>query len=210
MKLSFIVPKDQIKLLEDGVISNVKGTYHPHFEGWKFVPKDTVLEVSQVYIRNDGWFHSSLTFKPVSGPGFDLAINGDFEDKKRRLIENIRYYKEEIKKLDDHDADWSYTNGTWDNPKVVYKKGTFDEYVEWQNNIDRRSYYPSDHLNIVRGWGQHRDDVKKSIEKEEKYLSLLKPSKPSKAFQQVIRIPLEDVEKWEVEIIRHVKKEENK
>jgi len=49
MKLVFIEPKDKIELLEDGLISKFDRNF-----SFKKIPKGSLLEVSQVYIRNKG------------------------------------------------------------------------------------------------------------------------------------------------------------
>jgi hypothetical protein len=169
------------------------------------VPKDTVLEVSQVYIRNDGWFMSSLTFKPVSGPGFDLAIQGDYEDKKRCLTKCLEELKKQLQEgYIDQDADWYYTVEGFslfykkpENSKFIfYKKGSKDDYERWCN-------HPPKDVVVL---SCYKSDVEGMIQKQEKILLNMKPSKPNKNFQRVIRISLEDIEQWEVEIIKRAEK----
>src|SRR5690349_3321196 len=91
MKIVFVIPGTKIKLLEDTTTS-VPVSYRYDTTVDKYcLQKGDELKVSQVYIRKNGWFASSLTFKPVGGPIIDRIsknkINSDLEANKKLLLE---------------------------------------------------------------------------------------------------------------------------
>ena len=187
MKLKFVVPGEQLKMLEDVKFVDT---------GWNkmnidVIPKDTILQISQVYIRNkDGYYQSSLSFKFVSGPGYEKFLKSENDKKLAELQEDYSKLKEQFEDLEKHDADWEFTNHqSWDERKPTYHKGTIDDYRKFMDkHYGSFSYHKS----------TYEEMAKKALEKVNKF----KPKdKISSNFCRVFRVPLAEIEKWEVELL---------
>lgn len=187
MKLFFVVPGDQIKLLEEVKFIDA---------GWNkmdidVIPKDTVLQISQVYIRNKGWYESNLSFKFVSGPGYDLFLKSENDQALKGLVKRFDEFQAEIKDLEDHNADYRFEDHrcNWDKRVWEYKKGTVERYNKFLNS-HRGSYsYHKIHLQVMANKAENA----------------VKNFKPRKAipenFCPVFRVPLPEVEKWNIELL---------
>jgi hypothetical protein len=177
MKLSFIIPGDKIRLLED--VTFAKGnSYDPIFGQWESLSKGTVLQVSRVYIRKSGWFDSSLTFKIVEGPDVMRASLAKYDYLRSYYEELIKACKNILVDLDSHCADF-YVE-TWIDTKFVreYHTGSYEKFI---NTLRARN---------------HRSQLKETISRYQKIIDGLKSSKVS----EVIRILIKDIQNWEVEI----------
>ena len=187
MKLVFIEPKDKIELLEDGLISKFDRNF-----SFKKIPKGSLLEVSQVYIRNKGHYPSSITFKVISGPLVTKLV-ASIKSKKVIYLESyLQYLKEEISILESNNSNFSYAKN---NGKVYYASGSEDDWVTFHPVGTLWKSYHIDHL--------RRDYLRK----EKKIRTLKKNSSESKSktTNKVIRILISDIKKWNVKL----KKKEN-
>jgi len=198
MKLQFVLPGDQIKLLEDGKITIPERNtrYTPDFlEMWDRIEKDTVLEVNQVYIRKEsGWFGPSLTFKFISGHGYERYKEEYLLEQKKNIQNSIDGLYRQLNDLQDNNADWKVesewkmTETGWNPTKIQYIQGSKKDFENRRTGRDAR-------------YTMHKDWYLKEIKKEEK--RLLNAKVPmSKNFQRVIRVPLTDIQNWEVEIVK--------
>jgi len=183
MKLSFVVPGDKLRLLED--VTFTKGNkYDLIFGQWESLSKGTVLQVSQVYIRKSGWFDSSLTFKIVDGPDVKRASQAKYDYLRGYYERLVKDCNEVLNDLDNNNADfyvekWSGM-GLTTSLEREYHKGDYKKFI----NTPRAR--------------NHRDQIKETIYRHGKIIDKLKLSKVS----DVIRIPIKDIEKWEVEVER--------
>jgi hypothetical protein len=195
MRLFFVVPGDRVELLEDTKFVDT---------GWKVkmeaIPKGTILEVSQVYIRNHGYFQSSLTFKFSCGPGYDLFIQSENNRKLQALKDNHEHLLKEIKDLDDHDADYDYTQSPHSqNNQRLYKKGTFAEYEAFIEFRPSRGYI---------SYSYHKTQLQDLVEKAGHAVNTFKPkTEIPKNFRCVIRVPLAEIEKWEIRLLERIPKQ---
>jgi hypothetical protein len=192
MKLKFVVPGEQIKMLEDVKFVDT---------GWSkmdidTIPKDTVLQINQVYIRNNGYFQSSLTFKFISGLGFDKFLKFENDKKLKQLTDNYNNLQTQIDDLNKHDADWNY-NPPWSErkriplseSKPIYKKGTLEEYQKFLFDKEGAfSYHKSTYMGM--------------LEKAAIAIANFKPKTTISAhFCPVFRVPLAEIENWEIELL---------
>lgn len=185
MKLMFLVPNDEIKLLEHGVRTPTEQQFD-FLDRWSFIPKDTVLRVSQVYIRKSGWFDSSLTFKILSGPGFEKYKIEWRESLMKSTINRIDMFQKELNDLIEHDAFFYYTLKR-ENFKIKHycksiESGQPDGLMVKLHSMDRPWY--ENEINIL----------KINLEK-------IKTMQPGN-LTRVIRVLLTDIIKWDVEIIK--------
>jgi hypothetical protein len=204
MRIFFVVPGDRVELLEDTKFVDT---------GWsevkmETIPKGTVLEVSQVYIRNHGYFLSSLTFKFSGGPGYDLFIQSENNRKLQALKDTHEHLLKEIKDLDDHDADFHYIEHTsggrridtpYRPPETLYKKGTFAEYEAFIEFRPSRGYI---------SYSYHKTQLQDLVEKAGHAVNTFKPkTEIPKNFCRVIRVPLAEIEKWEIKLLHRIPKQ---
>lgn len=182
MKLIFIKPKDKIELLKDGLMSK-SDEYH----SFKKIPKGSILEVSQVYIRNRGWYPSSITFKVLSGSLLNKILSSQKSREIAYLEKLIRGLKEEISLLESKRADFSYYKK---RGNILYRKGSEED---WQNFRCFGLLWKSFHIDNLRR------DV---INKEKQIQSLKKKKIKNKTSNQVIRVLVPDIEKWDVKLIK--------
>lgn len=97
MKIKFIIPGDVLTLLEDAQEPLVCVDYPNRQPYNRYTPKKgDQFKVSQVYIRNNGWFESSLTLRAFGGPILD-ALSANIAGENIRLADEELTDLEEIK-----------------------------------------------------------------------------------------------------------------
>jgi hypothetical protein len=204
MKLFFVIPGDRVELLEDTKFMD---------SGWSdikmdIIPKGTVLEISQVYIRNHGYYQSNISFKFADGPGYDLFVQSENNRKLQALKDTHERLLKEIKDLDDHDADFTYIDHakkrgrpvdsiftSWEASETIYKKATFDEYVSF---TAARPYRTNGYISYT----YHKDTLLELAAKARLAVLNFKPKvRVPKNFCRVFRVPLQEIEKWEIKLV---------
>jgi len=188
-KLNFVIPGDKIKLISGVKLIDKRGDYSWE-EKVKSLPAGTVLEVSQVYIRKNGWFDSSLTFRIIEGPGLDIAIDAVFKQETKRLKEKIKTSKVLLQRYKKDRADWyaiPSIEGIRSSEKQIPYIGSYQDYKEFEKK-DGWTYLT-----------KHKEDIEKEIYISKQAIDNQK--RPKISGQEVIRVPLIEIQKWNVKRI---------
>ena len=131
MKIKFIIPGDRMKINEPMKITNECGLnkWGP-FNAIDSIPAGTVLEVSQMYIRKNGWFKNSITFKIIESPELEKIIEAESSSEQERIqgrISDIVRQLEDMKKAgpDICFACYNKHTGAYDYSKDNLAAGSF-------------------------------------------------------------------------------------
>lgn len=220
MKLSFLLPKDKIKLLKSGTLAHTLETskqYAYQFEdvkksGLTEIPKGSILTVSQIYLRNRGWFENGITFKLNTDPKNTL-----YEGMlKARIAQEVKYRKDQL----DHQQRKLALLNDGNHSVVIQKIGRFDGT---ESPIERTWTYDTPITSVEQGnafynencRGQSgtyniciRPEVNDVIERLNSEIdSLTNRTKGTfgsvlNSFRNsVIRVRLPDIEQWDVKIV---------
>jgi hypothetical protein len=187
MQLTFIKPKDRIQLLKDGKLTNSLSLIKD--KNWKKIPKDSILEVSQVYIRNKGWYSSSLTFKVISGPIESMMDSSEKKLEIEYAKNSVNSWKATVKEKEEKNYTYTISKGMF-SEKLIYKTGSKEEYLKDYNKHNWNSI------------SSHLDDDKRDLKIEEAKLKALKNKKFKANRNITIRVLLSDVENWHVKLIK--------
>jgi hypothetical protein len=97
MKIRFIIPGDTLTLLDDvqEPLECIGYSKREPYNGYT-PKKGDQFKVSQVYIRNNGWFESSITLRACGGPILD-ALSANIAGQKLRLADEELARLKEIK-----------------------------------------------------------------------------------------------------------------
>jgi len=213
MKIVFVIPGTKVKVLEDtdSVVLNLSRT--PNTEGYK-LKKGDELKVSQVYIRKNGWFQSSLTFKAVAGPIMDYISDYVLTTNKANHESRIKELEMQLQLLDSFgtDTEWylKLNFQAWAQYGQIPKSTITEKHGTNKTTVKAlRALYETEKSGTYYSGMYHgryseskfyiRTDINKELAALKKKLS--KPPKQGK-MAVTFRVSLKEIESWEVEIER--------
>ena len=187
MKLSFIVPGDILCVLKDTNSTFIEERWGMQcMNGYKLRAGDQ-LKVSQVYIRKNGYFQSSLSFKLLGGPCLEHYQEARYQFENKARLDEIKTLEEILQLLDDHGSKFCTKYYPYDKPMEIVFHSTKEAMCASRAYSGSYIWYEYDTV------ARRIADLKTNIPKRDK-----------KAVE-VFRAALSSIEEWDVEV-EHVGK----